>query len=64
MSPDPLDQDGFKPIIAISLIWVAILIIQFAGFIELNLGVLYSGVFIGALIISYLLHRRYRRKRR
>lgn len=60
MSQDPLHQDGLRPIIYLTLLWVAALMAEFLGILSLNRTILFFGVVIGIITISFLMFRRYR----
>ncbi len=62
MSKDPLDIDGLRAIWVITVIWLLALIGELLGIVNLNREILGYGVLIGVITISYLTHRRYRRR--
>jgi membrane protein implicated in regulation of membrane protease activity len=60
----PLDQDGLRPIIYLTVIWAAALVAQLLEIINWNTSILAFGVAIGVVTISFLSFRRYRRRQR
>lgn len=64
MRRDPLEIDGLGAIWVFTILWAVALIAQYAGVIDWNRNLLSYGVAIGVLIISFLTHRRYRRRHR
>jgi hypothetical protein len=64
MSNDPQEVDGLFAILIFTGLWVIALIAQLIGWVSWRQDVLIYGVIIGILIISFLAHRRYRRRQR
>lgn len=64
MTKDPLEIDGLGAIWVLTVLWVIALIAQSAGLINWDRNLLTFGVLIGVLTISFLTHRRYRRRQR
>jgi hypothetical protein len=62
VSKDPLDIDGLRAIWVITAIWLLALIGELSGILNLDRAILSYGVLIGVITISYLTHRRYRRR--
>jgi hypothetical protein len=62
VSKDPLDIDGLRAIWVITVIWLLALIGELVGLVNLDREILGYGVLIGVITISYLTHRRYRRR--
>jgi len=62
MSKDPLDIDGLRAIWIVTGIWVLAFIGELLGILNLDREILGYGVLIGLITISYLTHRRYRRR--
>lgn len=64
MSQDPLRQDGLRPIIYLTLLWAAALLAEFLGILNWNRTILFFGVLIGIITISFLTFRRFRLRQR
>jgi hypothetical protein len=62
MSKDLLDIDGLRAIWIITGIWLLALVGELIGILNLDREILSYGVLIGVITISYLTHRRYRRR--
>lgn len=64
VTKDPLDIDGLIAIWVITGLWLVALIAQSVGLVSWNQNFLGYGVLIGIITISFLTHRRYRRRQR
>ena len=63
MTKDPLEIDGLGAIWVFTVLWAIALVAQYTGVINWDRNLLSFGVLIGVITISFLTHRRYRRRR-
>lgn len=63
MTKDPLEIDGLGAIWVFTALWAIALVAQYVGVINWDRNLLSFGVLIGVITISFLTHRRYRRRR-